>query len=288
MKHSRLIDYHSDHTELCERGLITAWSLLEEYQQYMVLIGGLVPGYLCRIPPEEPQPSTLDVDLALSVHVKGVYQNRIKDRLTDIGFDTKPPSLASGIAPLAKFYKRFGTFELYIEFLADQESPAQTLDNLIVARQPGIERTQNCFRECKVLGQTLFGTENEISLKVCELGPFVCLKLRACKSQLNNRHGKDSFDLIHSIQFYDEGIEAACKAFSEERAAENPIFDEALTILRDLFSDPEAEGCREYAHFVLDGTQRSPRDEDFQFLIDQRCQTAALAARKLLDAVDAL
>ena len=112
MKLSHYHDYSAGHTELCEKALVTAWNLLADYEEYLVLIGGLVPRYLCTVPTDEPQASTMDVDLGLSLAVRGTATKRIGTQLACAGFKTKPDPMPPGTLPLAKFYRRFDKLEL--------------------------------------------------------------------------------------------------------------------------------------------------------------------------------
>lgn len=45
-----------------------------------------------------------------------------------------------------------------------------------------------------------------------------------------HRHGKDAFDRINVVQYYDQGPDATFKAFAEERHV-NPVCADAITVL---------------------------------------------------------
>jgi len=58
-------DYDPRRIELAESAWLTIWGCLGEWHQHLVLVGGLVPKYLCgdvKGPLELPRPATMDVD----------------------------------------------------------------------------------------------------------------------------------------------------------------------------------------------------------------------------------
>ena len=145
---------------------------------------------------------------------------------------------------------------------------------------PGIGRALECNRI--FTAPTATGTA--LAVRICEIGPFLCLKLRAYGAGSAERDGKDVFDLVHAVQFYDHGPEAAMRAFAAERDR-NPIFAEAAGVLDSKFKNSNT-GPEDYAEFLL-GALRGMSPEDFQLLYKQRCQTAAMVARGLINAINA-
>lgn len=64
----REYDFHS--TSLAESAFLTVWAGLGPWHDHLVLVGGLVPKYLCgdlSQPRPLPRPSTLDVDLGIAL-----------------------------------------------------------------------------------------------------------------------------------------------------------------------------------------------------------------------------
>lgn len=285
MKLPNLQAYRPEQTELCERALVTAWGLLDDYVADLVLIGGLVPRYLCLRDSAIPDVSTLDVDLALALGVRGVSHNRIMNRLESAHFkpepDTRPMS-----PPVARFFRSFPehNFKLQIEFLTDKPTPesssAPMLDNMIVPAQPGIGRALAIHRTVSLTATDLFGALTTRSLNVCEIGPFLCLKLRACGADSPDRNGKDAFDVVHAVQYYDRGLESALAGFAAERGI-NPAFDEALAVLERKFADADGAGPGEYAEFSMGGLRMTANLDDFDVTYQQHRETAAFIADRL-------
>lgn len=292
MKLPNLQAYKPEHTELCERALVTAWGLLDDYASDLVLLGGLVPRYVCLRGPAIPEVSTLDVDLALALGVRGVSHNRIVDRLESAQFkpepDTRPMS-----PPVAKFFRSFPehNFKLQIEFLTDRPTPDSSsmpmLDNMYVPAQPGIGRASEVHRVVTISATNLFGVPTTCPIKVCEIGPFLCLKLRACGADSPDREGKDAFDIIHAVQYYDRGPEAAFAGFAAERGV-NPAFDDALAVLDRKFADSAGLGTEEYAEFSMGGQRMTANLEDFDVMYQQKRETAAFIADRLRRAANGM
>lgn len=66
MKLPRFHDYNRDDTARSEAALLSIWPRLADFHQDLVLVGGLVPRYICYpLEDDEWQPITLDVDLAI-------------------------------------------------------------------------------------------------------------------------------------------------------------------------------------------------------------------------------
>lgn len=287
MKLPNLQAYDRGHTELCERALVTVWNLLDDYREHLVLIGGLAPRYLCREGADSLAVNTMDVDLGLAIGVRGTAHNRIAARMADSGFKTKPEELSPGALPLAKFYRQFPGLELTVEYLADRPTPGSQsvleLDNMLVPTQPGIGRALAVHQLVEIKAVDLFGVERTCAVKVCEVGPFLCLKLRACGADAPERHGKDAFDLIHAVQYYESGQQAALKAFAAERDV-NPAFGEAVAVLKRKFKDENGPGPAEFAQFSLGGLEDQAHRDDNALVSEQQRQTAAFVAKLLLRA----
>jgi hypothetical protein len=270
---------------LCERVLVTAWGLLDDYRNDLVLIGGLAPRYLCE---RSDTPSgTMDVDLGIALGVRGTAHNRIAARLAEV--DLKPKGTPEGvrIAPLAKFYRQFPEIELQVEFLADRPTSGAPslaeIDNMLVPTLPGVGRALEVHRVVPIEALNLFGIPSVCNVKVCEIGPFLCLKLRACGADSDQRHGKDAFDIIHTVQSYDRGPEAAFAAFAAERGV-NPAFEEAHAVLARKFADADGPGCVEHAEFSLGALRMSANIDEFTEMHRRERETAALIADRLFHA----
>jgi hypothetical protein len=99
MKYSTFAEYDPRGLALAEPALLTVWSGIGSYHEELVLVGGLVPQYLCRHPVSDsalPRPGTLDVDL-------GIALGATAGQYGSLSADLK----AQGFRPSEKFPTRF-------------------------------------------------------------------------------------------------------------------------------------------------------------------------------------
>ena len=70
MKLGAYADYDSRKVALAESALFTIWPNLEPWHDDLVLVGGLVPRYICgdtSTPRPLPRPVTLDADIGIAL-----------------------------------------------------------------------------------------------------------------------------------------------------------------------------------------------------------------------------
>ena len=70
MKYETYSEYDPRRVAQTESGFLTVWAGLGTYRDDLVLVGGLVPKYLCdhvKQPGILPRPATLDVDLGIAL-----------------------------------------------------------------------------------------------------------------------------------------------------------------------------------------------------------------------------
>jgi hypothetical protein len=246
MKYDTYAQYDPRATSQTLPGLLTVWPGLGNYHGDLVLLGGMVPLYICSHPTRAnalPRPATLDVDFGIAL---GASAGQYGTLATDLH--------AQGFRPSEKYPGRFerpvGGFTLYIDFLVeDGTTPKGTrmVDDVPASVMPGVVRALDTARRVTIEGQDLLGSQQKVIARVCEVGPFLVLKLRAF---LHRQQGKDVFDLLYTLLHYDGGTEAAVAAFAAESAAGNPAVPDARLALETLFTDENAPGPVKAAHFV--------------------------------------
>ena len=82
MKHEHYGDYTAQDTLRSESALLTVWAVLREFREDLVLVGGLVPRYLCKQLAGEMQAVTMDVDLGVSLGLSSGQYETTTTRLT--------------------------------------------------------------------------------------------------------------------------------------------------------------------------------------------------------------
>lgn len=244
-------DYMMEDTIRAESALLTAWAILREFRDDLVLVGGLVPRYLCQPRPSELQAVTMDVDLGISLGLcAGLYETT-RNRLIKAGFEWD-----SKENRFVREYKKNN--RLFLDFLTDKPRPeaddSVTVDDIPVSAQPGVQRALEVCREVRIGGHDLHGAEVEEAVRVCEAGPYICLKLLAYH---NRAKGKDVFDMVRCVRDYDRGSSEAVRLFSLE-AGVNPAHAAAMCVLKERFTSDRAKGPVQYAEFCLGERMAGP------------------------------
>lgn len=251
MKFDTYSDYDPRATSQTLPAFLTVWPGLGNYHDELVLLGGMVPLYLCKHPTGEralPRPATLDVDFGISLGASAGQYGTLSTDLRAQGF--RLSAQHSG-----RFEREVGGFTVYVDFLVedgDQPRGTRLVDDVPASVMPGVVRALKTARRVPVTGLDLYGAEQRVTARVCEVGPFLTLKLRAF---LHRQQGKDTFDLLYTLLHYDGGTDAAIAAFAAEVAAANPAMPDARRALETLFADENAPGPVKAAHFVHGASQ---------------------------------
>lgn len=264
-------DYSAEDTARSEAALLTVWAVLHDLTEDLVLVGGLVPRYICRSAASVLQPVTMDVDLGVSLGFSSGTYETTRTRLEKAGFDWKDN----------RFVKTIGTTSLFLDFLTNKPSHdaanSAMVDDIPVIAVFGVDRALALYREVDVSGKDLYGADVTERVKVCEVGPFVCLKLQAYH---NRAQGKDVFDFVRAVRDYDGGTDAALASFRAE-SGRNLAFECARHTLQDRFGAATSKGPVQYADFCV-GTFIADSAADTEFLRQQYANEAVDAARALL------
>jgi len=257
-KHPHHQAYPEGSTGLAVSALLTVWSSLADYHDDIVLVGGLVPKFLCAHPPEALPAVTMDVDLGIALGATGGQYGTISSHLQGLGFKA-----ANG-----RFRRDLKGLTLFIDFLTETENPRQTaamVDDIPVSSFPGINRALAAHRIVNVRGVDVFGGQQSCALKVCEAGPFLVLKLNAFA---HRQQPKDAFDIYQTVLHYDGGANAAAKEFFAEVKI-NTGFKVAMDTLATHFATANGAGPTRCAEFMIGGLQGQMSASDFEFRRNQ-------------------
>ena len=120
MKLARYDQYRPEDTALAESALLTVWAALGDLTHDLVLVGGLVPRYICTPQPGDVTAVTMDVDLGVSLELSAGQYESTSRRLGDHGFEWKDK----------RFVKTIKNVDLYLDFLTDKpaEEAADSAD----------------------------------------------------------------------------------------------------------------------------------------------------------------
>ncbi len=280
MKYETYEEYDPRAVAQAEPAFLTVWAGLGSYHDDLVLLGGLVPYYICRHPagPKTlPRPATLDVDFGVALGASAGQYGTLSTDLHGQGF--RPSQKHQG-----RYEKVVDGFTIYVDFLVEygaQASGTRMVDDVLASVMPGVDRALKTARHMSIEGMDLFGARQNVTARVCEVGPFLVLKLRAF---LHRQQGKDAFDLLYTLLHYDGGTAAAVDSFAEEAKSGNPAFPDARRALESLFVDEGSPGPIRAAHFVF-GPGDTSDDDDTETGRVQIQQDAVTVARMLQQAI---
>lgn len=277
MKYETYSQYDARHTALAEGAFLTLWPTLGRWHEDLVLVGGLVPKYLCGDHTEQrslPRPATLDVDLGIALAADSGQYGSLLWELSGQGF--KPSEKHP-----ARLEKTIGGFPLYVDFLVEHAPHTRgsaRVDEITASIMPGVDRALATARSIEVRGVDLHGAKQNFVARVCEVGPFLVLKLRAFGDR---QQPKDAFDILYTLRHYDGGTDAAIAAFAEEVRSGNPAFPDALRSLTKDFADESSPGPVKAGHFAL-GEARAGESPDTKLQRTMLRQDMVDAAAQLL------
>jgi hypothetical protein len=281
MKYETYHEYNPRGVLLAERALLTVWSGLSRYHDDLVLIGGLVPKYLCgdvTTSRDLPHPVTLDADLGIALGASAGSYGSLHWDLRAQGFE-KSSQPNSG----SRYTKTVEGFVIPVDFLAEQPGVAVgtvVVDDIVADVLPGVARALKLARSVVIEGCDLHGANQKISLRVCEVGPFLAMKLRAFARR---QQPKDAFDIFYTLRHYDGGTESAVRQFAAEVTADNPAIPDALACLREHFKTESSAAPIKAAVFIYGPptAQESGDQRTFRLRVQQ---DVVNAGRLLLDA----
>src|SRR3989339_79635 len=218
-KPDTMAGYQTVQTELAERVLLEAWSLLGDYRDYLVLIGGLVPRYLCPGVLADPHCGSMDVDFGISLAVADIHvYTSIVASLKKMGF--VPGKNERGRDRMHSFEKTIEGKLLNIDFLTVKyDGPKESLmrgvtEELRAIQVEGLGLALNSPLSIPISGELLSGGRVDFKFRVCRPFPFVVLKALSFE---NRGEGKDVYDLVYVLRHFQSSTKAV---------VENAVADE--------------------------------------------------------------
>lgn len=261
--------YESDQVELVLMTCRYVSTILGDFMDEIVIVGGLVPSLIIdqsNLPEGvEPHAGTMDLDIGLSLAVYDdqLYQ-KITERLRGAGFS--PDTNEKGNPTNQRWQINNVTGKVTIDFLIpateedigknkrfknlEKDFAALPADGLMLAFTDFVEVVLN--------GPTIKGemVENR-KIRVCGPGAFVVLKAIAFENRGEN---KDAYDLFYTIRNYGAaGPDEVAERFLS--LGSNEYCERAVAILKENFLKIDAVGCSRAAEFLLGA---DADDEDLQ------------------------
>jgi hypothetical protein len=280
VKYETYREYNPIGVASAESAFLTVWAALGSWHSDLVLVGGLVPKYLCGDLSAQralPRPVTLDADLGIALGASLGQYGSLQMDLQAQGFRLSKDEFGG-----PRFVKTVGAFIVPVDFLTERPPAMQgtaMVDDVPANILPGIDRALASARKLTVSGVDLYGTQQELVARVCEVGPFLAMKLRAFARR---QAPKDAFDILYTLLHYDRGTRAAITAFGDEVNAGNPACADAVACLNQHFRDEQSSAPVRAASFVLG--QAAPRETGDLLYRRRQIQQDMVDAGRLLRA----
>lgn len=235
-------DYTQEAVNYCMSVMVEIMTVLGEYREHIVVVGGWVP-YLLLEDHKEEHTGSLDVDIALDhEHITEEHYRTILQLLEKNGYrpDDKQPFI---------FYR-----DIQIK---DRELPMTVQIDLLSAEYGGTSkqhRTQRVqgIKARKARGSDLVfennsrvvikakmpnGAYNEVAVKVSNIVPFIVMKGMTLWESAKEKH---PWDIYFIIRHYPGGIDRLVELFGP--FLDNKLVNEGLAKIERKFEFPDSVG----------------------------------------------
>ncbi|RJP32848.1 MAG: hypothetical protein C4536_05445 [Actinobacteria bacterium] len=239
-------DYDEYSVRRCFSVLIELLTILGEYRDNLVLVGGWV-AKLTLEGAGEQHIGTTDVDLAVDFHnIPNTTYETIVRLLLERGYrqdDNQP----------YKFFRKLDDdMEVEVDFLAGEYGGTgrsrrhQKVQDLRARKARAGDLVFDDFIKLTIKGELPNGAENEVSLKVAGIVPFLAMKGMAIWDRYDE---KDSYDICYTIRNYPGGLYEFAGVLKPHLG--NRLVLEGLQKIRAKFKEIDGLGPAAYADFLL-------------------------------------
>ena len=252
-------DYNPDEVKACYSALIELLTILGEYRDHSVIIGGWVPYFLC---PEHREEHTGSLDIDLALDFSRIAEDRYETILRAIARRGWRP----GREPFI-FLKAFPLpdgreIEVEINFLAGEYGGRarsrrhQDVQNIKARKARGSDLVFAGPVDIIIEGTLPGGGGNRVAVKVASIIPFLVTKGMALWSRYKE---KDAYDIYFCFRNYPGGLEAIIAQAQGHLG--NRLVREGLGKIRAKFASVEDVGPVWAANFEVPPEDRRDNPE---------------------------
>jgi len=245
-------DYKEREVNICFSVLLELMTILGEFRENIVIIGGNVPPLLL---PEGKQkyPGTLDIDVALDF--KNIDDNTYKtiaELLKERGYYQKKESQPY------QYYREVDKVTIEIDLLAGEYGGTgrgrrhQRVQDTRARKTRGCDLVFDSYAEVELKGKLPSGAENKVKVRVASIGAFLVTKGMALWTRMKE---KDAFDIYFCIRNFPGGIETLAEKIKP--IVENRLAREGLGKVKAKFDTTNSIG----PNFVSDFLEISDSEE---------------------------
>ena len=240
-------DYSEEAVEAAHSVLLEVMTVLGEYREGIVLIGGWVPQLLLP-ESEEMHVGSTDVDLALDHRIlqEPGYET-IRNLLEERGYvqDERQPFI---------FWREFESggrsLTVQVDLLAGEyegtgrSHRTQRIQDANARKVRGCGLVFSSYQEVRIEGVRPDGSKDSTVLKVCSVVPFIVMKGMAMMSRDKE---KDAYDIFFCVSNYPGGLDTLVKEIRPHLS--HGLVREGLENIAGKFASPEHVGPAQVADF---------------------------------------
>jgi len=233
-------DYGKSEVDTALSVLIELMTVLGEFRENIVLTGGWIPYFLLKESRDE-HVGSLDIDIALDFHKisDDTYQT-ILQALKNKGYK-------QGNQPFI-FYRIITAEDgrnvtVQVDLLAGEyggtgkSHRTQSVQDVRARKARGCDLVFVHNRPLKVSGKMPDGSQNEVTIKIADVVPFLVMKGMSLWERYKE---KDAYDVYFTLLHYPGGIEELAEVFKPFKR--NKLVQEGLGKIRAKFKYIDAPG----------------------------------------------
>jgi hypothetical protein len=247
-------NYQKDDVEACLSVMVELMTLLGEFRDYFVIVGGWVPYFLIGERGEK-HTGSLDIDVAVDFrNVPDVTYRTILQLMKNRGYE-------QNIEQPFIFYRTIKSesgiiMKVQIDLLAAEyggtgrRHRTQKIQDVRARKARGADLAFQYSSIVKLKRKMPDGAENEVVLKVADVIPFLVMKGMAMWDRYSE---KDAYDVYFIIRNYQGGITELAKHFKAHIS--NSLVREGLGKICAKFSSMDSPGPVWVANFLEIGDE---------------------------------
>jgi len=243
-------DYQEPEVRACFSVLLEIMTVLGEFRENIVIVGGNVPSLL--IPSaEEKHSGSLDIDLALNhKHISNGTYMTIVNTLKSRGYYQK-----EGDQPFI-FYRDIqsesgNTITVEIDLVTGEYGGTgkkhrhQKVQDAQPRKARGCDLAFDSAIKVNLSGTLPTGAGNEVIVKIASIGPFLVMKGMALWERMKE---KDAYDIYYCCRYYPGGLKAIVEAIRPLTG--NKLAQEGLSKIKAKFVTVDGIGPNWVADFL--------------------------------------
>jgi len=251
-------DYQKEEVNACLSVLIELLTILGEFKENIVLVGGWIPYFLLGNKGKE-HVGSLDIDIALN------FENITDNTYSTILKLLKTHGYAQGREPFI-FYRKYKNtsgkeMDIEIDLLAAEyggtssSHRTQRVQDIRARKARGCDLAFLYKISTKISAKMPDGAKNQIEINISSIIPFLSMKGMAIESRYKE---KDAYDIYFVIKNYPGGIEKLAEEFKP--IINNKLVKEGLGKIRKKFKSFESPGPVWVAEFLeIDDSEERER-----------------------------